>query len=320
MSGIGSVKQLFNALIELGGGKKTSPQLLAQLEALGHPHIQLLNCGPAHGILGLSREKLAQMRITPQDAAKMTLIRAGKLEPRLVSDSDFTPPKVLFNGKPRLLETLSQDERSALFEDHAAVWHPPEHAEVALHRGEHRAIQDYMSAAGQSRLINGFLRGEKPQNMGLKTPKDLHEFALLMISGLNALPSQSVVSMHTLPSKSPMFENMMRAARDGKPFQLDYFLSVTPLSQQQALDRHTPPNSSLGDTAILVHSNIAKDVSSVNQIYAQEKESIIPPYVSFKANAVQHPKANQPVLELIEYSRTKNDHPKPDSGLNQGQH
>lgn len=319
MGGIGSIKQLVNALWEIGKGKKVSPQLLAQLAALGHSHIQLLHSGPAHSVLGLSREKLSQMRIPPQEAADMALIKRGKLEPRLVSDNEFEPPKVLINGKPRLLETLTQSERSALFADYAAVWHPPEQAEVTLHRAEHRAIQDYMSAAGQSRLINNFLRGELPHSLGLKTPKDLHEFALLMISGLNALPSQGVISMHTLPSNSPMFKNMLQAAQTGKPFHLDYFLSVTPLGEEQAADRHTPPNSSLGDTAILVHSNIAKNVSNINQIYAQEQESIIPPYVSFKVNPVKVSGPDKPTLELVEYSQMKSETPMSESRLNQGQ-
>lgn len=319
MGGIGSIKQLVNVLWEIGNGKKVSPQLLAQLAAVGHPHIQLLNRGPAHPVLGLSREKLSDMRIPPQEAADMALIKQGKLEPRLVSDSDFTPPKVLLNGKPRLLETLSQSERSALFADHTAIWHPPEKAEVTLHRAEHRAIQDYMSAPGQSRLINNFLRGELPRALGLKTPKDLHEFALLMISGLNALPSQSVISMHTLPSNSPMFQKMLQAAQTGKPFHLDYFLSVTPLAEEQAADRHTPANSSLGDTAVLVHSNIAKDVSNINQIYAQEQESIIPPYVSFKVNPVKVSGPDKPALELVEYSQLKSETSGSESRLNQGQ-
>ncbi|HEX5486343.1 MAG TPA: hypothetical protein VFX23_10135 [Limnobacter sp.] len=235
----------------------------------------------------------------------MELIKFGKLEPRLVSNSDFEPPKVKIEGNLKLLESLTHQERIALFADVGAVWHPPQHPNISLHRAEQRAIQDYMSAPDQSKMINHFLRGEIPQNLGLKTPKDLREFALLMISGLNALPSQTVISMHTLPANSPMFKAMVEAAQTGKPFSPDYFLSVTPLSEEHAADQHTPPNRSLGDTAILIRSNISKDVSSVNQIYAQEKESIIPPYVSFQVKPVKSVGANKPALELVEDTTVK---------------
>lgn len=306
---VGAAKSLLSALKESGNAHKLSPELTKKLEALGHKKVMLLNTGPAHKTLGMSRESLATFRMPVAQASQTELVRGGTLQASLPREDDTGMSRILLNDQLKLVEFLTPDERSSVFAGEGKMFKLPDsNGEVVLHLAEHRAIQDYMSVPDHSKMVNAFLRGEPGQAQGHWNNKNLTDFSLLLISGLNALPNSPGFAMHTLPEDSPMFRAMLAAAETGQPFTPDYFLSTTAISDEQAADRHTPPNSSLGDTAVLVKTNLGKNVADINTMHDQESEKIIAPFASFDVKVTNESNSNKPALELTE--RSKLDQPK----------
>ncbi|MDX1670563.1 MAG: hypothetical protein R3194_14160 [Limnobacter sp.] len=286
-------------------GKSIGAETLKKLETIGHQNVIFTSTGLPHKVLGLSREQLRTLRISPEEAGQLNLIEKGILPAAQQSATDFTPRKIVFENKTRLVCSLTSEERTFIFS--CPNWireYPTSNGEATLHLAEQRSIQDYMSVPDQSLIINRFLRGEQYPSAGLATPSDLKDFSLLMISGLNALPAQATVSMHSLPRSSVMFKAMMKAATEGKPFCPDHFMSTTKMSEEHAQDQYTPPNTSRGDTAVMVHSHLAKNVSKINQVYAQENELIIAPFVDFDVQVHDLENQNKPALILTERSKT----------------
>lgn len=293
-----------NRLNTTGQGRAISAEIMQKLERIGHQQVIFTSTGLPHKILGISREHLRTFRISPDEAGQMNLVKKGILEAAQQSSADFAPRKIIFQNKTRLVCSLTTEERIFIFS--CPNWvreYPSSAGDATLHLGEQRSMQKYMSTPGQSATINRFLRGEKYPSSGLESPMDLKDFALLMISGLNALPAQATVSQHTLPRESPMFKAMMKAATEGKPYCPDHFISSTLMTEEHINDQYTPPNTSLGDTAVMIRSNMAKDVSEINQVYAQEKELITPPVVEYEVEVNNLENDNKPSLILTERSK-----------------
>lgn len=301
---IGAAKSLLNTFTETGNAHRLAPEIAKKLEALGHKQVILLQNGPAHKVLRMSREQLASYRMPIQQASQTELVKSGALQAALPREDDAGIPKIFVRNELRLVEFLRPEERSEIFASASKIFTVPEtNDEVMLHLAEHRAIQDYMSVPEHSRLLNAFLRGEPISFDGKWDRQNLIDFSMLLISGLNALPNAPGYAMHSLPEDSPMFNAMLHAAETGQPFTPDYFLSTTAISQEQAADRHTPPNTSVGDRAVLIFTNMGKDVYNISAIFDQEKEKLIAPYGSFKVEFAYSSTTNKPVFILNELSK-----------------
>lgn len=274
---------------------------LHKLNTTNHGNQLKLAPAPAHPVLGYSRENLSRLRVCPEQACNMNLIRKGNLSPVLERVTDFAPPKILYKNKPTLAMALSEQERVEIFNDLSRTQNPPgtHTVNTLLHLAEVRAVQDYMSHSSRAKHINHFLRGGKPGDLDLFTPGEMIEFSLLFISALNALPAaEHNVHVHTLPFNSPMFKAIAQAEEDKKNLYLDYFLSTTPLKTLPDGCNQTGPNKSFGCTTVLVKSCLTADIHFFNNIFEHEKESVVPPYEAFRVKALSRSKPEDPVFML----------------------
>jgi hypothetical protein len=96
---------------------------------------------------------------------------------------------------------------------------------------------------------------------------------------------------------------MEQAAKKGTLVTPDYFLSVTAINPEHAEAKDVPPNTSFGDTTVLVKSVLASDVHDIYAVYDHEQKSTIPPYESFRVTALLNSQPNQPVFKLEGHSK-----------------
>lgn len=300
-----SIMRLFDSLSRKPG---ISNELKNQLKALGHGNKLSLPHECPHKVLGQTRESLAKLRLGLDGQAGLSVIQqpiSARFMPRFEYTYCERPSKILHQGKTVLMDTLSNQDITEMFNDPSQVMEIKNRAgnSATLTLAEFRIIQDYMGHDNLSRVLNQFLRGEKPENTRL-TAQQMTEMATLLISALNALPTDAHPGIHCLKQSGHLFQTMLAAGKESRPFVPDSFISIKqfedkgPQTQIPALDPR------FGDALVVIRSDLARDVRDVFGKCEQEREAIIPPYESFDVTIFEPRKEGQPAMELTGRAKT----------------
>lgn len=236
---------------------------------------QALLCHPT---LRLQRSELAQYRVGQEKLANMDLIKSGRLEYGNSSQGEI--PKVKVGEQYKFENELSIQERIEVLSAPQTLPNAPPDGLQALpvSAAERCVLRDYIATDGYSQAMNEFLRGEFKGAPQLHS--DLRERSLILISFLNALPVQSAQAQHNLNPKSLMFQALLDAAKTGRHFVPDHFLSMSKRD-----DASTPLIPSVfGAVSCIVQSELAKDISVSNALLPNERELIAAPISSYKVS------------------------------------
>lgn len=236
---------------------------------------QALLCHPT---LRMQRDDLAQYRVGQEKLADMDLIKSGRLE--IGNSSQGEIPKVKVGERYKFENELSLQERIEVLSAPQTMPNVNKQGPQPLPvtAAERCVLRDYIATDGYSQRMNEFLRGEfkgAPQQHS-----DLRERSLILISFLNALPVQSAQAQHNLNRNSPMFLAMLDAAKTGKPFVPDYFLSMRKCDEPSV----AMVSSLFGTVSCVIETELAKDVSVSNALLPNERELIAAPISSYQVN------------------------------------
>lgn len=229
-----------------------------------------------HPTLRLQRGELAQYRVGQEKLANMDLIKSGRLE--IGNSSQGEIPKVEVGGRYKCESALTMQERIQVLTAPQSLPNQPKDGPQALpvSAAERCVIRDYIAPDGFSKPMNEFLRGEFKGPVEMHS--DLRDRSLIMVSFLNALPVQSAQGQYNVHPQSSVFQALVYAAKTGKPFVPDYFLSMSKLE-----DASKPLNAStFGVVGCIVESELAKDISVSNALLPNERELITAPISSYK--------------------------------------
>lgn len=307
----GKAGSLFKSIGLIADKPSISPELAQKLRSIGHEKKLILVAQhlPPHKVLGQSRENLASLRLDPEQQGELSVVQSphqSGFTPLHNYANEFTPPRIMIDGKSMLMESASNEELRAYFMNPEKVRHIDTQGQdsITLTLPEFRAIQDYMGRPGLSASLKQYMLGQDVADPNL-SPVQLQEMALLIISGLNALPAAQIDGVHDLGKETINFENMAKAAKDKTPFVPDTFLSIKQSLTGKNEDLN-PPDPDKGNSRILIKTNQAKDVRIIHGQFAHEREAIAAPFESYKVEKLNTVGQDKPVFQLTGMSQLRN--------------
>ena len=236
------------------------------------------SCSIMHETLNKSTEELCLWRINPLEVENWLIIQKNRLLPFAAGGSQEAMPRIRIGEK-----TYDESELNGklLFLEGKGPFCPSkseflEKTGTHFHGIERVAIQQYVSEEGLSLNINKTLRGEL-ETVDPETKQEYLHRAMLMQSGLNALPDAPGLYRHNLSSKSPEFKRLLDAAENNTPYQPRHFMSMTKKYNDTRMGENC-----FGDVCCVVDAMNAKDIRDICCTHDNEGELLGSLYNAYK--------------------------------------